>query len=229
MTRDGGLPAAIIFDMDGVLVDSNAFHLHKWVDLFRAHGIPFSEEELPRMVLGPPNDVTFRRYLSADLTPRQIEELNEELEANFRREIAPHARTLPGAMRLLDECHAQGIIMAVASAAMTRNVDFLISALGLREYFREMLSADDISRPKPDPEIYLKAAGRLGVAPQACAVIEDSFVGIEAAKLAGMKCLAVATTFSADELRRHARADLIVPGMESVSLGTLQGLFDGAH
>jgi beta-phosphoglucomutase len=225
MTRDAGLPAAVIFDMDGVLVDSNTFHLRKWVDLFRAHGVPFTEEELPRMVLGPPNDVTFRRYLKTDLTPEQIDELDEELEANFRREIAPHARTMPGAQRLLEECHAQAIPLAVASAAMTKNVDFLISTLGLRGFFREMLSADDISHPKPHPEIYLKAAGKLNVDPPTCAVVEDSFVGIEAAKLAGMKCLAVASTFSAEDLRLQTRADSIVPSLESVSLLTLRELF----
>ncbi len=229
MTRAPELPAAIIFDMDGVLVDSNAFHLRKWVDLFRAHGVAFTEEELPRMVLGPPNEVTFRRYLKVDLTPEQIDELDEELEANFRREIGPHARTMPGVQRLLGECRKQGTPMAVASAAMTKNVDFLISALGLRDYFREMLSADDISHPKPHPEIFLKAAGKLGVAPASCAVIEDSFVGIEAAKLAGMKCLAVASTFSAEELRRQTHADLIVPNLAGVSFQTLRGLFDGAR
>ncbi len=229
MTRDPGFLAAIIFDMDGVLVDSNAFHLSKWVDLFRAHGVAFTEEDLPRMVLGPPNDVTFRRYLKADLTPEQIDELDEELEANFRREIGPHARTMPGVRPLLDDCRAQGIPMAVASAAMTKNVDFLISTLGLRDYFHEMLSADDISHPKPDPEIYLKAAGKLGVDPAMCAVIEDSFVGIEAAKLAGMKCLAVASTFPSEELRRHTRADLIVPNLQTISLRTLRGLFEGAR
>ncbi len=229
MTRNAPLPSAIIFDMDGVLVDSNAFHLRKWVDLFRAHGVPFTDEDLPRMVLGPPNDVTFRRYLKADLTAEQIDELDEELEANFRREIAPHARTMPGVQRLLEECRAQAIPLAVASAAMTKNVDFLISTLGLRDYFSEMLSADDISHPKPHPEIYLKAADKLGIDPKSCAVIEDSFVGIEAAKRAGMKCLAVATTFSLEDLRRQTRADLIVPSLESVSLATLRGLFDEAQ
>jgi beta-phosphoglucomutase len=229
MTPDTRLPAAIVFDMDGVLVDSNVFHLRKWVDLFRDHGVPFTEEELPRMVLGPPNDVTFRRYLRADLTAGQIEDLDEELEANFRREIAPYARAMPGVQRLLDECRAQGLPLAVASAAMTKNVDFLIGALGLRDYFREMLSADDISQPKPDPEIYLKAAHKLGVDPRACAVIEDSFVGIEAAKHAGMKCLAVATTFSPEELHHHGRADSIVPNLDSVSLQTLRDLFNNRN
>ena len=228
MTQNLLLPAAIIFDMDGVLVDSNSFHLRKWMDLFRAQDIPFDERELPKIVLGPPNDVTLRRYFDRDLSAEQLAELSEELEANFRREIGPQARALPGVRRFIEECHAQGITMAVASAAIAKNVNFLIAALGLRENFREVLTGDEISHPKPDPEIYVKTADKLGVNPAACVVFEDSFVGIEAAKRAGMKCVAIASTFSAEDLGRETHADLIVPSFETVSLQSLRYLFNGA-
>jgi HAD superfamily hydrolase (TIGR01509 family) len=225
MTQNLLLPAAIIFDMDGVLVDSNPFHLRKWVDLLQAHGIPFNEQELPKIVLGPPNDVTFHHYLGKDLSRDQLAELGEELEANFRREIGPHARAFPGVRRFIEECHAQGIAMAVASMAIAKNVNFIISALGLRNYFREVLALDEIVHPKPDPEVFLKAADKLGVNHAACAVFEDSFVGIEAAIRAGMKCVAIASTFPAEELRRKTHADLIVPSFEAVSLQMLRHLF----
>ena len=228
MTENLFLPAAIIFDMDGVLVDSNPFHLRKWIDLFQAHGIPYHEPDLPKIILGPPNDVIFRRYLGEDLTREQLAELGDELEANFRREIGPHARAFPGVRHFIEECQGQGIAMAVASAAIAKNVNFLIDALELRNYFREVLAVDEITHAKPDPEIYLKTAGKLGVKPADCAVFEDSFVGIEAAKRAGMKCVAVASTFSAEDLRRETHADLIVPSFEGVSLQTLQHLFNGA-
>jgi len=228
MTQNLILPAAIIFDMDGVLVDSNPFHLRKWIDLFQAHGVPFDERELPRIVLGPPNEVTFPLYLGEGLTREQMRELSEELEENFRRAIGPHARAFPGVQRFVEACHAEGITMAVASAAIGKNVHFLISALGLRHYFREMMTGDEVSRPKPDPEIYLKTAQKLKVSPAACAVFEDSFVGIEAAKCAGMKCVAIASTFSAEDLGRETRADLILHSFEAVSLQTLHALFNGA-
>ena len=227
MTQDSSLPAAIIFDMDGVLVDSNPFHLRKWIDLFRAHSIPFDEQELPKIILGPPNEVTFRRFWRRDLSLQEMTELSEELEANFRREIAPHARAFPGVRRFIEECHAQGIAMAVASAAIAKNVTFLISALGLREYFRAVLTGDEITHPKPDPEIYLRTAAKLKVNPAPCLVFEDSFVGIEAAKRAGMKCVAIASTFSAEDLGRETHADLIVPNFEAVSLHLLGPLFNG--
>jgi beta-phosphoglucomutase family hydrolase len=228
MTQDPSLPAAIIFDMDGVLVDSNPFHLQKWIDLFQAHGIPFDEQTLPKIVLGPPNEVTFRRYWHRDLSPAQMAELSEELEANFRREIAPHARVFPGVRRFIEECHTQGITMAVASAAIRKNVTFLIAALGLRDYFREILTGNEISHPKPDPEIYLKTAAKLGVEPAACLVFEDSFVGIRAAKQAGMKCVAIASTFTAADIRKETSPDLIVPSFEMVSLQAVRHLLSDA-
>ncbi len=228
MILHASLPAAMIFDMDGVLVDSNPFHLRKWIDVFQAHGIPFDEQELPKIIMGPSNDWIFRHFLGEDLTREQLAEFGEELEINFRREIAPHARAFPGVLRFIEECHAQGIAMAVASAGIAKNVNFLIAALGLGKYFRVVLTADDITYAKPEPEIYLKTADKLGISPSACAVFEDSFVGIKAAKRAGMKCVAIASTFSAEDLRRETQADLIVPSFEAVSLQTLHHLFNGA-
>lgn len=222
------LPAAIIFDMDGVLVDSSPFHLRKWTGLLRAHGIAFDEQELRRIVLGPANEATFRHFLGTDLTREQLAELGEELGGNFRREIGPHPPTIPGVQRFIAECHAQGIPMAVASAAIANNVKFLIAALGVEDYFRAVLAVDATTHPKPHPEIYLKTAAMVGVDPAACAVFEDSPVGIEAAKRAGMKCVAIASTFSAEDLRRETPADLIVPSFEGVTLQTLRHLFNGA-
>jgi beta-phosphoglucomutase family hydrolase len=225
MALHPSLPAAIIFDMDGILVDSNPFHLRKWADLFRAHGVAFDPQELPKVVLGPPNEVTFRRYFGEPLTREQLAELGEELEENFRRAIGPHARAFPGVRRFLEECHAQSLPMAVASAAIAKNVHFLLAALGLRDYFRVVLAVDEISHPKPDPEIYLKAAAKLGLEPSVCVVVEDSFVGIAAAKRAGMKCIAVASTFSPEDLRDQTQADLIVPNFQALSLQTLRDLY----
>jgi len=225
MTPNLSLPAAIIFDMDGVLVDSSPFHLRKWMNTLRAHGIAFQEEELRRIVLGPANDVIFRRFLGNDLTREQLVELSEDLDANFRREIGPHPPAIPGVRRFIEECQAQGIAMAVASAAIASNVKFLLAALELRDYFRVVLAVDSTARPKPHPDIYLMTADKLGIIPAACVVFEDSFVGIEAARSAGMKCIAIASTFSAEELRREAHADLIVPNFEGVSLATVRDLF----
>jgi HAD superfamily hydrolase (TIGR01509 family) len=212
--------------MDGVLIDSNPFHLREWVALLKEHRIPFDEEELPKVILGHRNDSAFRYYFGEQLTREQMRELGEELEAKFRQAFAPHARALPGLRRLMEECHANGIAMAVASSAMSKNVEFIVEALELRPYLRVILTGDEVSHPKPHPEIYLKTAAKPGLQPAACVAFEDSFVGVEAAKRAGMKCLGIASTFPAEDLRREIHADLVVPGFEVVSLQTLRQLFD---
>jgi HAD superfamily hydrolase (TIGR01509 family) len=227
MAPNSSLPAAVIFDMDGVLIDSNPFHLRKWAGFLKEHGIPFDEEKLAEIVLGPANETTLRRYFGEQITPKQIQELSEEVEAEFRRAIAAHARPFPGARSLIEACDAQGILMAVASCAISKNVEFLVTALELRPYFQAILSRDDISYAKPDPEIYFRTAAKLGIEPAACVVFEDSFVGVEAAKRAGMKCVAIASSFPAEDLRQGTRADLVVPSFEVVSLETLRALFDG--
>jgi HAD superfamily hydrolase (TIGR01509 family) len=222
------LPAAVIFDMDGVLIDSNPFHVRKWVDLLHEHGIPFDEDELPKLILGHRNDSAFRRFFGEHLTRAEIRQLSAELEAKFRKAFGPHARLLPGLRRFIEACYADGTLMAVASSAMSANVDFIVDRLELRPYMQAILTGDEVSHAKPDPEIYLKTAAKLGVEPAACVAFEDSFVGIEAAERAGMKCIGVASTFPAEDLRRETHADLVVPGFEAVSLPTLRGLFDGA-
>jgi beta-phosphoglucomutase-like phosphatase (HAD superfamily) len=115
--------------------------------------------------------------------------------------------------------------MAVASSAISKNVDFIVDALELRAYFHVILTADEVKQAKPHPEIFEKAAHKLGLVPADCVVIEDSFVGIEAAKRAGMKCVAVASTFPAPELRAHTHADLVVQTLEALNLQKLRKLF----
>jgi HAD superfamily hydrolase (TIGR01509 family) len=227
MTPNSSLPAAVIFDMDGVLIDSNPFHLRKWAAFLREHRIPFDEDKLAEIVLGPPNETIFQRYFGDQITPERMQELSEEVEAEFRRAFAPHARPSPGVRRLIEACRAQGIPMAVASCAISKNVEFLVTALELRPYFRVLLSRNEITHAKPDPEIYLKTAAKLGIEPALCVVFEDSFVGIEAAKRAGMKCVAIASSFPAADLRQETCADLVVPSFEAVTLETLRALFDG--
>jgi beta-phosphoglucomutase family hydrolase len=225
MNPNSLLPTAVIFDMDGVLVDTNPFHLQKWEGLLAEHGISFDRMALPRQVLGPPNDSTLRHFFGAGITAEDRRGLSEELEARFRRAFAPHAKPLPGVERLIAECQENGILMAVASSAISKNVNFIVDALGLRAYFHVILSGDEVTQGKPHPEIFEKTAHKLGLVPAGCVAIEDSFVGIEAAKRAGMKCVAVATTFPAQELRAHTQADLVVQALEALNVQKLRKLF----
>lgn len=223
--RSNLLPAGAIFDMDGVLIDSNPFHLQKWIDLLGEHRIDYSPEELPKQILGHRNDTALRHFFGSRISENDIAQLSEELEERFRRVFKPHARPLPGLTSLVIECHGAGIPMAVASSAMGKNVEFVVDALNFRQYFRSMINGDEVSHPKPHPEIYLKTADKLGVKPRDCVAFEDSFVGVDAAKRAGMMCVAIASTFSREELEHHGQADMVVESFEDLSLDGLRRLF----
>jgi len=225
MNPSSFLPAAVIFDMDGVLVDTNPFHVQKWEALLTEYGIAFERKTLPKRVLGPGNDVTLRHFFGERITADDRRRLGEELEARFRRAFAPHAKPLPGVVRLISECHDHGVPVALASAAMSKNVVFILDALKLRSHFHVVLTGDEIMQTKPHPEIFSKAAQKLGLPPAHCVVLEDSFAGIEAAKSAGMKCVAVASTFSAAELAAQTKADLVIQNLEALNLQRLKELF----
>jgi len=217
----------VIFDMDGVLADTNPFHVQKWEVLLAEYGISFDRLALPKLVLGPGNDVILRHFFGERLTAGERLRFGEELEAKFRRAFAPHAKALPGVERIIAECHEHDVLLALASAAISANVDFIVETLKLRPYFRVMVTADEVAQNKPHPEIFLKTAQKLAVSPANCVVIEDSFAGIEAAKRAGMKCVAVASTFPAPELRAYSEADLVVDNLEVLNFERLKALFVG--
>ncbi len=225
--KSSSLPAAAIFDMDGVLVDSNPFHLRKWVKLLRERNVAYNAGDLPLQLFGQRNDVAFRFFFGADLSEEEVRRMGEVLEEHFRRDFKPHARPLPGLEALLRCLQAANIPMAVASSATRPNIEFIVEALQFRPFFRSLISGEDVQRPKPDPEIYLKSADALAVNPEACVAFEDSFVGIEAVKAAGMKCVAIASTFSIADLRSQTSADLVVRDFTELTLEVLQRLFDG--
>ncbi len=218
-------PEAAIFDMDGVLIDSNPFHLEKWVELLQERRISFDPKQLPRLVLGQRNDTAFRYFFGSDLSPQAMADLSEELEQKFRRTFRPHAKPLPGLSKLIAELHRAGLPLAVASSAMAKNIEFIVEALGFGPYFRCLVSGDDVAHPKPHPEIYLKAAAGLNCEPARCVAFEDSFVGIEAAKRAGMKCVAIASTFPLEDLKTRSGADWTISSFEGMSLERLRTYF----
>jgi HAD superfamily hydrolase (TIGR01509 family) len=223
MQRNAKRPAAAIFDMDGVLVDSNPFHIQKWIEFLNQRGIAFNRQDLSTQVIGQRNDTALRFFFGAQLSQEELLCLSEELEQEFRTAFRPHARPLPGLEALIHELHRAGVPMAVASSAMAKNIEFVVDALGLRRSFRCLVSGDEVFRPKPDPEIYFKTAEKMGLDPAACVAFEDSFVGIESARRAGMKCVGVASTFPLEQLK--TRADLAVRSFEEITLAKLRRLF----
>jgi len=187
--------------------------------------INYDPGALPKLILGQRNDTVLRYFFGQDMGKEERRRLEDSLEDTFRKAFKSHAKPLPGLESLIAGCTKECIPLAVASSAMQKNVDFVVDALGFRKYFKIIVSGDDVSCPKPDPEIYIKAARLLGVKPEDCVAFEDSFVGIESAKGAGMKCVAIASTFPIDELKEQTHADLVVQGFMELSVDILRQLF----
>jgi beta-phosphoglucomutase len=192
-----GLPApasrlALIFDMDGVIVDSNPAHRQAWEIFNRRYGIETSEEMHQRMY-GKRNDEIVRDFFG-DLPAGEAAARGAAKEVVYRGLIGERLESLlvPGVRQFLERYAA--LPKAVASNAEPANIQFVLDIAGLRRYFRVVVDGNQVRHPKPDPEIYLRAAELLGWAPRNCIVFEDSYAGVEAARVAGMRVVGILTT-----------------------------------
>jgi len=208
---------AVLWDMDGVIADSNSFHFAAWQETFAKRGINFTKEDFTKL-FGTRNDFIIRKVLGKGLPEKDIEPIVQEKEASFRQKAKGNIKPLPGVMKLLNTIKKGNFKLALVSSAPKENIDLLSSELKLEEYFNSIVSGREVPQSKPNPQIYLLAAERLGTQPENCIVIEDSPPGVKAAKAAGMRCLAVANTHSKEELKG---ADKVVNSLEDMDLITL--------
>ena len=215
---------AVIFDLDGVIVDSNWAHQQTIQMLCRRYGLDVSETELKTCVFGRRNSEWILEVFGNDLKPAEVNRLSEEKEALFRGVFAPRMVLLPGLQPFLDLLSSHGIPMAIATSAPAANVDFVLSRAQLADRFAVILDETSICSGKPDPEIYLRAASRLGLPSTRCVVFEDSLAGIAAARRAGGKVVAVATTHRDEEL---ANADLVISDFVGLTVTVLEELVNG--
>jgi beta-phosphoglucomutase len=213
MSRGLAPGLALIFDMDGVIVDSNPVHREAWAVFNRRYGVETTEAMQQRMY-GRRNDDIVRDFLGAHLTDEEVRAHGAAKERLFRDTIQPviEEALVPGVREFLERHCGQPI--GLATNAEPANVEFLLHAARLRPYFRAVVDGHQVSHPKPHPEIYLRAAELLGTEPGECVVFEDSLTGIEAALAAGMAVVGVTT--SHDELPGVALAiqDFNSPALE---------------
>ena len=210
MPRDtgnmGGLPKAVIWDMDGVIADTGAAHFAAWRQVMAELGRPFDEADF-RRIFGIVNPDAVRLLLGETVSSYEIARISERKETLFREAVQVQVSLLPGVETWLERLRQQGYRQAIASSAPPANIEVLLHVLNIEPYFQATVSADDVTKGKPDPAIFLKAAAALGVSPARCVVVEDAVAGVQAASRAGMVCLAVATTQPAERL---SDADLVV-------------------
>jgi len=184
---------AMVLDMDGVIVHSNPWHTEAWKQYNRRFGMEAAETVAERMY-GRRNDEIVRDFFGSDLSAAEIAAHGAAKEQLYREMIGPRlAESLVPGVREFLERHA-GLPVGLATNAEPANVDFILDGAGLRPYFREVVDGHQVEKPKPNPEIYLRAAMLLWVRPENCIVFEDSFSGVVAARAAGARIVGVKTT-----------------------------------
>ncbi|GAB4040180.1 HAD family hydrolase [Spirosoma gilvum] len=193
---------AVIFDMDGVLVDTNPHHHIAWREYYERNGKTLSDADFVQYVSGKHNkDIVAHLFANQPLTIEEVIRLSNEKEALFRELYKSVITPVPGLVSFLESLKSAGIRMAVATSAPVENLNFVVDTLNIRSYFDALLNESMVSHPKPDPEIYQKAMAMLGVEPAESVIFEDSMTGIQAAKASGAAVVGMATTQTPDELR----------------------------
>ncbi len=192
---------AVIFDMDGVIVDTNPHHKTAWREYYQRNGKTLSDADFVEHVSGKHNNAILGHLFDGQiLSTDEAKRLAYEKEALFRELYSPVITPVAGLVPFLQTLKAANIRTAVATSAPVENLDFVMDALGIRSYFDALLNESMVNHPKPDPEIYQKAMAMLGVDPADTVIFEDSMTGIQAAKAAGATVVGMATTESPDEL-----------------------------
>ena len=211
---------AVLWDMDGVIVDTYAGHYLSWKQALEEVGQPY-EEDVFRRIFGMNNRLILATIYGHEPEEEFIQKVSERKEVLFREDIKGKVQPLPGVLDWLERFKKMGLKQAVASSAPQANIDALLTELQIRHYFGAEAAGSNL-KGKPDPAVFLLAAERLGVDPRHCLVIEDSIAGVEAAKRAGCTCLAVLTTNQASEL---GKADLILKDLSALTIDHLKPLF----
>ena len=204
---------AIIFDMDGVLVDSEPLFLKAINSLvIQENAEPISEDENRDHLIGTTIEETWRRLKQLRGLPQSVPEYIERYEVVVEQVLKQELAAQPGVVALIEECRRRGLPKAVASSSLRAWVDLKLESIGLQDAFDVVLGGDDVTLGKPEPDIYLLAAERLGIPPQECIAIEDSPVGIAAAVSAGNHTIAVRTesTKGLDISRAHSVLDSLI-------------------
>lgn len=221
----------IIFDFNGILVDDEPIHFELFQRVLAEEGIPLSEREYYARYLGMDDRDCFKAAQQAhgrNIDEATLSKLVERKARYYKEAITKRMTLFPGVERLIPELSAR-FPLAIASGALRSEIEMILQSVGLKNYFQVIVSAEDVGQGKPSPEIFLKALSLLnqqqglaeGIVPSQCLVVEDSKEGILGARRAGIKCLAVANSHPAEELRE---ADAVVTSLEEVTVPFLEGL-----
>jgi len=211
---------AVLWDMDGTLVDSEELHWISWRDTMAKEGLRVTREQF-LSTFGQRNDSILSDWLGAEGSPERVSRISTAKEELYRQLVRTNGiRPLPGVRTWLRRLYERRWLQAIASAAPRPNIEAVLEALSATHYFQGIVSAEDVHQGKPDPEVYLTAASRVGASPERCVVVEDAPAGLEGAHRAGMSSIGVSRD------GKHLTADIVVRSLDFLKPDTFESLLD---
>ncbi len=214
---------AVLFDMDGVVVNSMPFHIKAWIGFAKQYGFKISKATVLHKFSGRVNKEILEYLFKQKLSASQLRKFINEKENYYRNLFKHKAKPTLGLIKFLEELKRAKIPTVLATAGPPENVDFILQVTKTKKYFKKVVNASHVLNGKPHPEIFLKAAKLAKINPKYCVVFEDGMLGIQAARRAGMKVVGVATAHSFKELQH---SDLTIKNFKNVSLKKIYALFE---
>lgn len=210
---------AFIFDLNGTMIDDMSYHQEVWYDiLVNELGANLSKSEVKSQMYGRNDELIERVFGKGHFTAERINKISHEKEIRYQQLYKPHLQLIDGLEAFLIQAKNYEIPMAIGSAALPININFVLDQLNLHSYFKAIVSADDVLKSKPDPETYINAAKLLDVSPSQCLVFEDAPKGVEAALLAGMKSVVVTGLHAEDEFSKYNNVVQFIPDYTKLSV-----------
>lgn len=213
---------AVIFDMDGVICHTNPYHSVAFKEFFLKRGLNPTEEEFALHMFGKSNSYILKHFLKREVVGDEFLLMEEEKEGLFREIYEPHVAPVTGYLQFFDNLKENQVVTGVATSAPRANLDLIFSKVLIGERMGSILASEDVTKHKPDPEVYLKSAANLEMDPSQCVVFEDSFSGVTAALNAGMKVVGVLTSHTANEL---PPCNLYIDNYEGLTFEKIKSLF----
>lgn len=197
MTR---MKPGFLFDLNGTMINDMDYHIQAWHRILNELGADISMERMKEECYGK-NHELIERTFPGRFSMEEKDSMSEAKEEEYRRLFKPHLKLIPGLKLFLARAHEMGIAMAIGTAAVMSNIDFVLDNLQIRKYFDALISADDVHVSKPDPETFLTCSARLSIPPKDCIVFEDGPKGVESAMNAGMDAIAITIQYEASDFR----------------------------
>lgn len=217
---------AALFDMDGTLIDNTPYHFKSWQALYKKYGKgELTKETYYKEISGVPVMETIRRVFGEGRDEAELKALLNEKEEYYRQTYAPYLAPINGLENFLTELKNAGVKMAMGTSATVADIDFILNKIPIRDEFDAIINSTMVSRPKPDPQVYLKAAHALNTPPEKCVVFEDSLAGIRSGINAGMKVVGITTGHTAAELET-AGVNLVIDDYSELNVQKIAALFE---